>query len=218
MRISMHNALPAPATLPGQGSGQQVNRPFWSRLIAPCLVAIAVLSLAGAPAARAETPSAYMQRVANDLVAASRDGAGSASSFAGAIRSHADVPSIGLTALGSYAASLPKADRPTYFNGMVNWIARYAAKEAPKYPVAKAIVLGQSEESASGAMVDSRVTLRDGTTYDVRWRLVRRGSVYKVRDAEVVGFEMTSFLNTLFQNYISENGGNPKSLVVALNK
>ncbi len=179
---------------------------------------IAVLCLLGAQNARAETPAGYMQRVANELIAASRSGPGSATAFATAIRSNADVPSIGLSALGSYAPSLSKSDRPAYFNGMVNWIARYAAKEAPKYPVAKAIMVGQSTESANGAMVDSRVTLRDGSTYDVRWRLVRRGSVYKVRDAEIIGFEMTSFLNTLFQNYISENGGNPKSLVVALNR
>lgn len=159
-----------------------------------------------------------MQRVANEMIAAQRSGAGSATAFASAIRSNADVPSIGLTALGSYATSLSKNDRPAYFNGMVNWIARYAAKEAPKYPVAKAVMVGQSTEGAGGAMVDSRVTLRDGSSYDVRWRLVRRGSVYKVRDAEIIGFEMTSFLNTLFQNYISENGGNPKSLVVALNR
>jgi phospholipid transport system substrate-binding protein len=42
--------------------------------------------------------------------------------------------------------------------------------------------------------------------------------VFKVRDAEIIGFEMTSFLNNLFQNYISENGGNPRTLVIALNR
>lgn len=187
-------------------------------LLAWSVAAFVALLLVGAPTARAETAAGFMQRVANEMIAASRSGGGAPTAFASAIRSHADVPSIGLSALGSYAASLPKSDRPAYFNGMVNWIARYAAKEAPKYPVAKAIMVGQSSEGAGSAMVDSRVTLRDGSSYDVRWRLVRRGSVYKVRDAEIIGFEMTSFLNTLFQNYISENGGNPKSLVVALNR
>ncbi len=166
--------------------------------------------------AHAETPAAYMQRVANELVAASRTG--SPTAFASALRSHADVPAIGLTALGSYASSLPKADRPTYFNGMVNFIAKYAAKEAPKYPVAKAIVVGASQETAGGATVDTSVTLKSGESYDVRWRLVRRGDVYKVREAEVIGFEMTSFLNNMFQSYIAENGGNPKVLVMALNR
>lgn len=166
--------------------------------------------------AHAESPSAYMQRVANELIAAQRTG--SAQAFASVIRSHADVPTIGLTALGTYANALPKSDRPTYYNGMINFIARYAAKEAPKYPVAKAIMVGQSAETGKGATVDSRITLRSGESYDVRWILVRRGAVYKVRDAEVIGFRMTSFLDTLFQNYISENGGNPKSLVMALSK
>lgn len=180
------------------------------------------ISLAGlvvavsATFASAETATAYMQRVANELVAASRTG--SQAAFAAAIRNNADVPAIGLSALGGYAQSLPKAERPQYYNGMINFIARYAAKEAPKYPVAKAIVVGQSEETAGGAYVDSRVQLKSGESYDVRWKLVRRGTTYKVRDAEVIGFEMTSFLNTLFQNYIGENGGNPRALVVALNR
>lgn len=183
---------------------------------AMAIVAVLLGLLANAGVATAETASAYMQRVANELVAAGRTG--SASSFATTIRSHADVPSIGLTALGSYAASLPKAERPTYYSGMINYIARYAAKEAPKYPVARAVVVGASSETATGAVVDSTVTLKDGSNYDVRWRLVRRGGSFKVREAEVIGFEMTSFLNTLFQNYISENGGNPRALVIALNR
>ena len=109
--------------------------------------------------------------------------------------------------------SLPKTDRPAYYNGMINFIARYASKEAPNHPVAKAIMVGQSTETAGGAYVDSRITLKTGDVYDVRWRLVRRGSAFKVREAEIIGFEMTSFLNTLFQNYISDNGGNPRVLV-----
>ncbi len=176
----------------------------------------AVIFIASSAMALAETPAQYMQRVANELVAASRTA--SPTAFATVLRSHADLPAIGLTALGGYASSLPRSDRPAYYNGMVNWIARYAAKEAPKYPVGKAVVLGQSSASAGSTYVDSRITLRDGSTYDVRWRIVKRGNVYKVREAEIIGFEMTSFLNTLFQNYISENGGNPKALVIALNR
>jgi phospholipid transport system substrate-binding protein len=166
--------------------------------------------------ATAETPAAYMQRVANELVAASRSG--SAVAFASTLRNHADVPAIGLSALGSYASGLPKAERPGYFNGMINFIARYAAKEAPKYPVAKAIVIGQSNEGTGGVSVDTSVTLRSGESYDVRWILVRRGATYKVRDAEIMGFQMTSQLGNLFQNYISDNRGDPRVLVMALNR
>jgi phospholipid transport system substrate-binding protein len=175
-----------------------------------------ILLLAGSAAAAAETPAAYMQRVANELIAA--QGSGLEADYATVLRSHADVPTIALTALGSYAQSLAKSDRPAYYAGMVNFISRYAAKEGSKYPVLKAIMVGQTKETAGGTYVDSRVTLKTGETYDVRWRIVRRGTAFKVREAEIIGFEMTSFLNTMFQNYISENGGNPRTLVIALNR
>lgn len=176
---------------------------------------LAVLTLAPLPA-RAEAPATYMQRVANELVTASR--AGSQQAFAAVIRRHADVPHIGMTSLGSYARVLPAADRPSYFSGMVNFIARYAAKEAPKYPVATAVALAQTTEDKDGVYVDSRITLRSGESYDVRWWLVRSGASFKVRDAQVAGFWMSPFLKNLFENYIGENGGNPKALVVALNR
>jgi phospholipid transport system substrate-binding protein len=176
----------------------------------------AVPKAAPPPVVRRESPAGYMKRVGNELLAASRSG--SATQFAMVLNSNADVPSIGLSALGDYARSLPKNDRPIYFTGMINFIARYASKEAPKYPVARFIVTAQSKEDARGTYVDSRITLASGDGYDVRWLVVKRGDTYKVRDAQVIGFWMTSFLDNLFQSFISDNGGNPKALVVALNR
>ena len=100
---------------------------------------------------------------------------------------------------------------------MISFISKYSAKEGPKYPVANSVIVGQSTETAGGATVDSRITLQSGESYDIRWKLVRSGQSFKVRDAQVVGFWMTSFLDNLFQNYISDNGNNPKALVLALN-
>lgn len=179
----------------------------------PAMIFALVLSSASASA---EAPATYMQRVSNELMAAQR--AGSSAAFQNVLRKHMDVPSIGLTALGEHSRTLPKTERPAYYNGMIKFISNYAAKEAPKYPVAKAIVTGQGEETAGGASVDSTITLKTGETYDIRWKLVRSGQTFKVRDAQVVGFWMTSFLDNLFQNYITENGNNPRALVMALNR
>lgn len=168
---------------------------------------------------RAETPTAFMQTVIKDLVAASRAPRSEAmSDFASCIRNYADIPSIGLSALGSYSRSLPKAERPFYYNGMITFIARYAATEAPKYQVARAVVVGQPSPHQYGVYVDSRIELRSRDTYDIRWILVKRGAVWKVRDVEYLGFRMTSQLDTLFQNFIAENGGNPKKLAAVLNQ
>jgi len=191
------------------------RRSFSSVAWAYALACLALLAT-GVAVEAGESPAGYMKRVGNELLAASRSG--SSSQFAMVLNSNADVPSIGLSALGGYARSLPRGDRPIYFAGMINFIARYAAKEAPKCPVARFIVTAQSKEDVRGTYVDSRITLASGDGYDVRWLVVRRGDTYKVRDAQVIGFWMTSFLDNLFQNYISENGGNPKALVVALNR
>ena len=169
-----------------------------------------------APVVRREGPAGFMKRVGNELLAASRSG--STAQFAMVLNSNADIPSIGISALGEYARSLPKTDRPIYYNGMINFIARYASKEAPKYPVARFIVTAQSKDDPRGTYIDSRITLASGDGYDVRWLVVKRGDTYKVRDAQVIGFWMTSFLDNLFQSFISDNGGNPKALVVALNR
>ena len=191
------------------------RRSFGSTARAFALASLALIAM-GAAVEAGESPAAYMKRVGNELMAASR--AGSASQFAMVLNSNADVAPIGLSALGGYARNLPRADRPIYYNGMINFIARYAAKEAPKYPVARFVVMAQSKEDVRGTYVDSRITLASGDSYDVRWLVVRRGNTHKVRDAQVIGYWMTSFLDNLFQNYISENGGNPKALVVALNR
>jgi phospholipid transport system substrate-binding protein len=182
---------------------------------APAVKAAPSVAADAAPVRR-ESPAGFMKRVGNELLAASRSG--SSAQFAMVLNSNADIPSIGISALGEYARSLPKNDRPIYYNGMINFIARYASKEAPKYPVARFIVTAQSKEDARGTYVDSRITLASGDGYDVRWLVVKRGTTYKVRDAQVIGFWMTSFLDNLFQSFISDNGGNPKALVVALNR
>jgi phospholipid transport system substrate-binding protein len=174
-----------------------------------------LILLSAATAARAEAPGAYMQRVMNELMAAQRSG--SASAFSGVLRKHMDVPSIGLTALGPHAKTLPKSDRPAYYSAMLNFIGKYAAKESPKYRVSSAVVTGQSAESGGSASVDTRINV-DGSPTDVRWKVVKSGSSYKVRDAQVMGFWASTTLDNLFQNYITENGNNPRALVVALNR
>ena len=167
-------------------------------------------------AAQAESPARYMQRVQNELLNAQKQG--SVSAFAEVLRKHMDVPGIGLTALGPHVNSLPKSQRPAYYSGMINFIAKYAAKTSPEYPVARAVVTGQGPGEAGGTYVDAHITLGSGSGYDVRWLVVKSGKGYKVRDAQVVGFWMTSFLNNLFQNYITENGNNPRALVLALSR
>lgn len=173
------------------------------------------LTLMPLPAA-ADPAVQFMQRLANELLVATR--AKSPQLISGVIQRYGDISYIGSYSLGNYRAQLAATDRSLYLNGMVRFLGRYAATEAPKYPVARYEILSPSIQGANGLMVDSKITLRDGTTYDVRWLLAKYGSSYRVRDAMVFGFWLTPFLKTLFENYIGENGGNVKALVVVLNR
>ena len=196
---------------------------WYSRLAAAaasaCVFTLACavwLTAAPRPAAAADPAVKFMAQVGRELMAAARTR--SPTVMASVIQRYGDVSYIGLYSLGSYRAQLSTADRATYYGGMVKFISRYAASEAPKYPVAKVEWSEESFRGANGLMVDSKVTLEDGTVYEVRWLLAQYGNTYKVRDAMVVGFWMTPFLRKLFEDYIAENGGNPSALVAALNR
>lgn len=194
----------------GWAISKRIRSAGWLAVLFVCAVGISASS------ARAESPAVYMQRVQNELMYAQRQGGISA--YANVLRRHMDVPNIGLTALGPHARTLPKADRPAYYNGMINFIAKYAATQGPKYIVTSAVVTGQGAGDAGGTNVDSHITLSDGSGYDIRWLVMKTKEGYKVRDAQVVGFWMTTFLDDLFQNYITENGNNPRALVLALSR
>jgi phospholipid transport system substrate-binding protein len=180
------------------------------------LAALCIGVAAALPARAGDPAVSYMAKVGKDLTAAARTR--SPGVMANVINRHADVRVIGNYSLGAYRAKLSASERPAYLAGMVRFISRYAATEAPKYPVARVEWSQQSVRSASGLMVDSNVVLADGTAYDVRWLLGKYGKTYKVRDAMVLGFWMTPFLKKLFEDYIAQNGGNPRALTAALNR
>ena len=200
------------------------SRPsFWGRTVSQVLLAVAVVMLAiGSPlhSARAQDSATdYVKRVARELIAANKSG--SAQAFADTLNAHSHVQAIGTYALGSYRPNLKPADRDGYFAGMVRFISRYAATESQKYHIANFEIVGPASRTSSGVVVDSKVHLRDGQSYDVQWLLQSAGGGYRIRDAKVQvllgDYWMTPFLKDLFEKYIAENGS-VTALVVALNR
>lgn len=187
------------------------------RVVLGCMCAIlSLLAMPSAPAVAADPAVKFMAQVGRELVAAARTR--SPGVMSATVQRYGDVSYIGLFSLGAYRTLLSESERSTYYAGMVRFIGRYAANEAPKYQVAKVEWANQSVRGASGIMVDSTITLTDGSSYEVRWLLARYGSSYRVRDAMVLGLWMTPFLKKLFEDYIAQNGGNPRALVAALNR
>ena len=176
-----------------------------------------LLALAHAPAQAQDLKAAqFMQKVAAELISANR--AGSRGAVEKTIRKYAAINIIASYSLGTYAAKLPRNKRGAYKKGMLKFMSRYFVTQSKNYKVASAKILGPGKPGENNlTMVDTRVTLKDGSTYDVRWALIKRRGSYKIRDAQVVGFWLTPFQRNLFRDYVRENGGNVDALVFALN-
>ncbi len=172
--------------------------------------------------ARSEDPAVrFMRQATNALLNAQRKG--SAGAFSSAIRTYGHYKDIALRALGDYRRALPRGKRSTYYKGTVRFIARYAANEAPKYPVSRVKFPPVAQRDGRYVLVDSKVILRDGTEYDVQWRLLQNRRTFKVIDAKVFVFGIdtnwvSTYLTKLFQDYIQENGGRVGALVTVLSR
>jgi phospholipid transport system substrate-binding protein len=200
------------------GMGRLVSMMRMPFVSGPFVLGLAVsLWLGAAGSARAADPAVqFMERVSRDLLAAARSR--SPQAMQAAVSRYGDNQAIGLYALGDYRPKLEAVDREPYVSGMVKFIGRYAATEAPKYPVARVTFAQEARKAKYGITVDSTITMQDGTTYEVAWLVVKYGSSYRVRDAQALGFWMTPFLKKLFEDYISQNGGSVKGLVGVLQR
>ncbi len=161
-----------------------------------------------------DLPSKFMRRVARELLAASRSG--SPDELARVIHRRSDVQAIALFSLGSYSSHVPQARRVPFYSGMAHFMARYFLAQAKSYPVSRIRITGPSEPFESGYRVASDVTLENGSTYDVRWFVVRQGEEFKVRDAQALGYWLTPFQRKLFLAYIEKHGGDVNALLYAL--
>jgi phospholipid transport system substrate-binding protein len=170
----------------------------------------------GTTAASADPAVQHMERVARDLVAAQKTQ--SQGAWLNALTRHGDIGGIGLYSLGDYRPKLEANDKPSYLSGMTRFIARYATTEAPKYPVATIKFAQESRRAKYGLTVDSTVTLQDGSNYEVAWLLIGGPGSYRVRDVQAAGFWISPFLKKLFEDYIAQNNGNVKALVMVLNR
>jgi phospholipid transport system substrate-binding protein len=181
--------------------------------------AIAVAPSAEAGSAEAATvPSAvaYMRKVADDLMAAQRQG--TVMSFHRVITRHADVEAIANYALGPYKGQLPRAKYDSYYKGVAMFMARYFADTSREYTVGKADIGQVQQDQAGRLVVNTRVTLLTGSTYNVQFKLSKQGRDYRVADVSVMGFSLTYLQRGIFQRYIAKNGGDVNALVTALNR
>ena len=130
------------------------GRPWWRKAV--CLAAASVSAGLTDDLGRCHGPAGTRRRSGRrvhgpgrkDLMAAARSR--SPGMMAAVVERHGDVAQIGLYSLGEYRTRLAQAERPSYYSGMARFIGRYAATEAPKYPVARVEWSNQSVRGVVG--------------------------------------------------------------------
>ena len=179
----------------------------------------AVFGLAAAlasPAFAADTAAVtYMRKVAKDMLNAHRQG--TVAAFKRAIQRHADVPAIADYSLGQYRPKLASGQKQAYYTGTVNFMSRYFADQSREYTVSK-YEIGQADEDGKDVSVQTKVYLMSGQNYTVVWKLVKKGSGYKVADAKVMGFSLIYLQRGIFTSFLSKRNGDVAQLVTALNR
>jgi phospholipid transport system substrate-binding protein len=192
-------------------------RPFLTSKPWLLAMVLAMFSVLLPPAQAAADPAVqFMERVSRELQAAARSR--SPQAMQSAVSRFGDNQALALYALGDYRGKLEAADREPYVSGMVRFIGRYAATEAPKYPVATVKFAPEARKAKYGIVVDSTITLQNGSAYEVSWLLVKYGSNYRIRDAQAMGFWLSPFLKKLFEDYVAQNGNSVKALVQVLQR
>ena len=158
----------------------------------------------------------YMQITAAELMKAQYRP--SVKRFADIIGRRADVHAIAMYSLGRYQQQLSGKQKALYVRGVHQFMARYFADQAHRYRVKKAIIEQTPRKEGNHWLVRSKVTLTDGRSYNVTWKLNKTRAGWRVRDVKVMGFSLTFLQRGLFYKFLQKKNGDVGALVMALNR
>ncbi len=192
------------------------SRRRWAALMLGLCLTLVVATYGSSANAQQDRAVGFMNQVAAQLQNAAKTQ--SQSAFLKVIRRHADTPSIAIYSLGQYREGLSPSKRRQYYNGVARVIAHYFATQTKEYKVAEFEMGSKSFKDGKFHFVDTRIRLATGSRYKIRWKLVLRKGRYKIADVRVVGYWLTRFLRSEFENFVKSRGGSVPALLAVLKK
>ena len=185
-------------------------------LLAAPLLAPSAIAASAKASTRVHPAVRYMQKAASDLLRAQQHG--TTRSFAQVLARRADVAAIANYSLGRYKGSLARSKRSLYYRGVRNFMARYFADQSRKYRIVKTAIDQTPRKDGKDLMVNTKIWLASGSTYNVVWRLARRRKSWRITDVKVLGFSLSFLQRGIFYKYLKKKNGNVNALVAALNR
>ncbi len=161
-------------------------RLVFNRGVAAVLIAVAI-SFSAVPARAGGQAEQFVQQVALEVVKAANTG--STAQFRSIMRKHADIPAISKMAVGRHGRGLSDAERKKVQQVVEQMIAKGFAKHA-SWLRGDGIEVTGSTQGARTVQVSTRIV--GGSVDELKWKLVKHGSRFRVIDICVGGLWLSS--------------------------
>ena len=168
------------------------------------------LALAPSLAFAASTAESYVSKVGNGVIAAARNN--SVGQFRSLLRANADIAAIAIYSLGPYRKSLTSDDKAEYYSLVENYIAKVFQQNAKKL-AGQGLEVKDTKDAGDSVLVRSVLNFGGSGTVPVTWRLVKRGSGYRIFDVNVDGIWLASTQKTNFVSVLKKNNGKMSALL-----
>jgi phospholipid transport system substrate-binding protein len=168
------------------------------------------LALAPSLAFAASTAESYVSKVGNGVIAAARNN--SVGQFRSLLRANADIAAIAIYSLGPYRKSLTSDVKAEYYGLVENYIAKVFQQNAKKL-AGQGLEVKDTKDAGDSVLVRSVLNFGGSGTVPVTWRLVKRGSGYRIFDVNVDGIWLASTQKTNFVSVLKKNNGKMSALL-----
>lgn len=192
---------------------------FNSRLSRRGLMGMAVLlattTLAGRAAYALSPAEKYVTTVGSSVIKLANSGAGKTAMrqrFSSLINQHTNVRSVGLVALGPYRKDLPSNMAGEFIKLVSFYMAAFFVYYVDEFQGSN-IEIDSSSKQGSMTVVNSSVHFRNGSTTQVRWRIVGAG---QVGDINVRGVWLSLQLKKRFTDVLKRSKGDFDELFAEL--
>jgi phospholipid transport system substrate-binding protein len=168
------------------------------------------LALAPSLAFAASTAESYVTKVGNGVIAAARNN--SVGQFRSLLRANADIAAIAIYSLGPYRKSLTSDVKAEYYGLVENYIAKVFQQNAKKL-AGQGLEVKDTKDAGDSVLVRSVLNFGGNGSVPVTWRLVKRGSGYRIFDVNVDGIWLASTQKTNFVSVLKKNNGKMSALL-----
>jgi phospholipid transport system substrate-binding protein len=174
----------------------------------------------GVPPSLAATNPAegYVGKIADEvmnLANGSSRGNALRGKFASLLNRHINLRSIANFALGPYQKRLPSGDKEEFYKLFSNYAAALFVFYADDFRGSGLEILSVSEQGKF-TTITSAIKLKSGGREQIKWRLIRAGSGYKISDINVKGVWLTIATKKRFSDVLNRSKGDFGALFVEL--